>query len=154
MLKRLFQWVMARKADEGVTLIELLAVIVILAIIAGIAIPVVLGSINSAKVSTTQQNLNIIAEALNRYNADHGSYPTATGWVTLSSEATALAPYLSSIPNDGWTGEFVYSSNGTTFSVATPAGATGLPSGFTVPSGDGTYYITNSSSVTDGDVAA
>ncbi len=170
MLKRLFQWAIARKADDGVTLIELLAVIVILAIIAAIAIPVVLGSINSAKVNTTEQDLSIISEALNRYATDHnGQYPTTSSASAITLQGTAatangdsvtyyppnssssttgtleqaLAPYLATIPADGWGNAFEYSA---------PAPSTGASPTFTVETlkeNGSYYYVTNSNGVTD-----
>ncbi len=172
MLKRLFQWAIARKADEGVTLIELLAVIVILAIIAGIAVPVVLGSINSAKVNTTEQDLSIISEALNRYAVEHnGQYPTTSSASAISLQGTALvapsgdsvtyippnsttpttgtlekalAPYLAAIPADGWGNAFGYSAQ---------APAPGSTQTFTVETMQSEnslyYYVTNSNGVTD-----
>lgn len=81
---------------EGVTLIELLVVVVILAIIAAVAIPSVMGSINSAKLNTDKQNAQIIADAINRLSADEqmngasglslttGALSTASGSATLS----------------------------------------------------------------------
>jgi type II secretion system protein G len=128
MKERLKQAIRARLSNErnqeGITLIELLAVIVILAVIAAIAVPVVLGSISKSKVSVTQQNMSVIVEALNRYATDHnGTYPKAT---TPTDAQTALSSlldtnnngngYLKTIPNDGWGQHFkYYSSTGSSF---------------------------------------
>ncbi len=138
MLKKLLNWALKKKAsDEGLTLIELLAVIVILAIIAAIAIPIILVSVNNAKINTTEQDLNIIADALNRYYLDTGSYPTqASG--NISGVLSALSPqYLAGIPQDGWGNPFNYSSSGTNYTVSTSAQENSLY-----------YYVSNSSSVT------
>ncbi len=138
MLKKLLNWALKKKAsDEGLTLIELLAVIVILAIIAAIAIPIILISVNNAKINTTEQDLNIIADALNRYYLDTGSYPTQTSG-NISGVQSDLSPkYLAGIPNDGWGNSFNYSSSGTNYTVSTSQAESGLY-----------YYVSNSSSVT------
>lgn len=151
MLKRLFQWAIARKADDGVTLIELLAVIVILAIIAAIAIPVVLGSINSAKVNTTEQDLSIISEALNRYNVQNGVYPSSTSPELISS-ISGLSSYVS-IPEDAWGYDFYYesTSNGYIVGNAAALNPSEAVKGQTEASTNA-YYITNSSTAATNEV--
>jgi type II secretion system protein G len=146
MKERLKQAIRARLSNErnqeGITLIELLAVIVILAVIAAIAVPVVLGSISKSKVSVTQQNMSVIVEALNRYATNNGGkYPStgATGstldkakWVDITT-VTQLTnsdpnnnnqPYLKVVPNDGWGNHFYYSSDGTGFILHTADNST------------------------------
>ncbi|GMA51867.1 hypothetical protein GCM10025857_32240 [Alicyclobacillus contaminans] len=126
MKEKLYRFVRARRdaaeQDAGVTLIELLAVIVILAVIASIAVPVVLNSINNAKINTTKQSESVIAEALNRYAADHdGKFPTGSttkieGTLTSSTDG---GPYLQSVPNDAWGNPFKISSNGSNYDIVT-----------------------------------
>lgn len=140
--------------EHGVTLIELLAVIVILAIIAAVAVPVVLNSIKTSKENTTKQDMAIIAEALSRYAADNnGSYPSTsgTGWHDLNTLASdplttgGSAAYLNAIPQDAWGADFQYKSDGTTYILATYAAVT-TPSGTVSGSGDEMYEYTDSSS--------
>ena len=68
------------KSNKGFTLVELLAVIVILAIIALIATPVILGIIEDARKSANERSAELIKEgASNAYSAylmaNNGSYP-------------------------------------------------------------------------------
>jgi type II secretion system protein G len=110
------------RAEEGLTLIELLAVIVILGIIAAVAVPVVLHQIRTSKTNTAEQTMSVIVEALNRYAADHdGQYPSGTGIQTLR---TSLQNYIQGIPNDPWGNSFGYTSDGSTFTLTdqSPAG--------------------------------
>lgn len=55
------------KNQRGVTLIELLAVIVILGIIAAIAIPAVMSNFGEAKKNADDQTYAIVKEAVQRY---------------------------------------------------------------------------------------
>ncbi len=91
-----------KRNEEGLTLIELMVVVVILGIIAAIAIPAISSAINSAKVSSTESDLATIQEALQRYYIDHNNYPSG---LTNLSELTsangqpstgtgAFGPYL------------------------------------------------------------
>jgi len=99
------KWLYERlyRKDKGFTLIELLIVIIILAVLAGIAIPSYLNITNRAKYSATQAEMSSIAVALEMYNADNGNYPA-----TLATLATAPA-YMAKVPaNDKWTHAYTY----------------------------------------------
>jgi type II secretion system protein G len=124
--------------EKGVTLIELLAVIVIIAVIAAIAVPVVLGSIHKSKTNTTKQSMTVIAEALNRYAADHdGKFPTSTNqsaFEALTSTSTVgkkllgtddqdKEALLQNIPTDAWGQNFYYWSDGNNFELETAVAA-------------------------------
>lgn len=56
--------------EKGLTLIELLAVVVVLGIIALIAVPAIQGTITSQKEKADEQTVNIIEEAAQRYVYD------------------------------------------------------------------------------------
>jgi general secretion pathway protein G len=129
-IKKIAQLILAggSRKEEGVTLIELLAVIVILAIIAAVAVPVVLSSIHRAKINSTVQTEATIASAMNRYAADHdGDFPTASTDLT-SAGVDGDGPYLQqAIPEDAWGHDFVitYATTGSDhFEIITGNGTT------------------------------
>ena|ERR1700730_1112796 len=83
--------------EKGVTLIELLAVIVIMGIIASIAVPAVMGNFTTAKNNTDTQNKQLITDAINKVIVTEGSYTptlaaTATPGVLLSAETVTFTP--------------------------------------------------------------
>lgn len=59
----------------GFTLMELLLVLVLVALLASIAAPVVTNSIQRAKESTLKESLFVLRKAIDDYYADAGKYP-------------------------------------------------------------------------------
>lgn len=78
---------------RGFTLLELLFVLIIVALLAGIVGPMLVGSISRARESTLKQDLYVMRKALDDYYADNGKYP---------GELTDLVDrrYLRGIPAD------------------------------------------------------
>jgi prepilin-type N-terminal cleavage/methylation domain-containing protein len=63
---------------RGFTLVELLVVIGIIALIAGLAIPLIMRAYGSAERTRIAGDLQAIATALQAYHDDHGDYPRPT----------------------------------------------------------------------------
>jgi len=98
--------------ERGLTLIEMLAVVVILGIVAAIAIPSVTSAINQSKTNTTESDLGTLQSALSRYYMDNGHYPsTLSNLVTNgSSRTTWNGPYIrETFPMaDAWGNDVAY----------------------------------------------
>ena len=62
--------------EHGFTLIELMVVLVILGILAGLIIPKVMGRPDDARRQKTRIQLESIETALKLYKLDNGGYPT------------------------------------------------------------------------------
>lgn len=106
--------------QAGFTLIEVMVVIVILGILAGVVVPQVLGSGDQARVGTTKTVLSNVSGALDMYKLNNHKYPTsAQGLQALitQQEGSKNWPeggYLKGgIPKDGWDNEIQYLSPGT-----------------------------------------
>ncbi len=63
------------KQSPGFTLVELLIVLVLIALLASLAAPVVTGSIQNARESTLKESLHNMRKAIDDYYADTGNYP-------------------------------------------------------------------------------
>jgi len=82
--------------EKGFTIIELMAVLVIIGIIALIAVPRVTGTITQAKIRSCNANVEMLNDALERYGVDHMD---GTGTPTYPSALTDLVPnYVKSMP--------------------------------------------------------
>ena len=60
---------------SGFTLIELIVVMAIIATLLTIALPRYFGSVERSKEVTLRQSLNVMREAIDKFNADNGRYP-------------------------------------------------------------------------------
>ncbi len=131
-----------RKVREaGFTLIELMVVIVILGLLAGIILPRFMGESDKAKQQTAKMQIVGIETALKMYKLDNGSYPTTEQGLKALVEAPTSGKlpknwrkggYLEKgkVPKDPWKNEFVYVCPGShgDFDI-TSYGADGEPGG-------------------------
>jgi type II secretion system protein G len=70
------------RSRKGLTLIELLIVVIILGALAAIAIPRISTSATTAKSNACKTNVDTLNTALEMYNMDHSAYPAALTGVT------------------------------------------------------------------------
>ena len=93
---------MVRKTKRmGVTLIELLIVVLILAALAAIAIPRISQSAQNAKLNACTTNVDVINSSIEMYNADVSAYPATlsvvTGDVTYFPDGAPICPITTAI---------------------------------------------------------
>jgi len=96
-------------APNGFTLVELLVVLVILGLLAGLVGPKVLGYLGGSRTKTAKLQIEQLSAALDLYKLDNGGYPdTSKGLAALVTAPTGAAnwhgPYLAKaiLPDDPW----------------------------------------------------
>lgn len=105
------------KVESGFTLVELLVVLVILALLAALVGPRVVGYMGASRVKTAHVQIAAYQTALELFHLDLGRYPqTAEGLGALAkapSGATGWAgPYLDkALASDPWGTPYDYSAN-------------------------------------------
>jgi type II secretion system protein G len=129
--------------EEGLTLIEMLAVVLILGIVATIAVPSVTSAIGQAKINATESNLGTLQTALSEYYVSNGSYPSTLSELTGPASTNPppagpaqgpVGPYIhTTFPeNDAWGHPIYYQ-------------VLGGGKGYVLLSGDGQALSPNSS---------
>ncbi|SJM95746.1 type II secretion system major pseudopilin GspG [Crenothrix polyspora] len=110
---------MNNRRQTGFTLLELLVVLGIIAMLAGIVGPQVMKHMGESKVKAAKVQIEDLAATLDMYKLDVGSYPTTEqGLVALVESPEGAGrwngPYLkkSKIPLDPWQQEYHYVSPG------------------------------------------
>jgi len=127
----------ARRAP-GFTFIEVLVVLIILALIAGIVGTQLLGEAEKAKVDSTKIQIKSLESAMNLYRLHNSGYPTTEQGLEALLKKPELGmipqnwqgPYINAnrIPQDGWKRPFVYVSDGRDYTIIS-LGANGQEGG-------------------------
>lgn len=104
---------------RGFSLIELLVVLVILGLLAGLVGPRVMKYVGDSKSKTARLQIEDLGAALDLYNLETGSYPsTEEGLPALVEQPADVeawnGPYLKKkkIPRDPWNRDYLYQSPG------------------------------------------
>ena len=105
--------------QAGFTLLELLVVLGIIAMLAGIVGPQVMKHMGESKTKAAKVQIEDLSATLDMYKLDAGTYPTTEQGLQALIEAPDTAkhwngPYLSKakIPLDPWQNEYHYVSPG------------------------------------------
>jgi len=113
-----------KRGERGFTLIELMVVIVILSILAGLIVPRIMGRPEEARQAKARIQIESLETALKLYRLDNGSYPTTEQGLQALVDAPEVGElaknwreggYLEKgkVPKDPWDNEYVYLSPGT-----------------------------------------
>jgi general secretion pathway protein G len=105
-------------AGRGFTLIEMLVVLVLIALLAGMVGPRLFQKVGSAKVKVAGAQIELLSSALDTYRLDVGRYPTTEqGLNALRVEPENIknwdGPYLAkNTPLDPWDNHYIYKRPG------------------------------------------
>lgn len=106
--------------QSGFTLIEVMVVIVILAIMAGLVVPKVVGQSDKARVKTTETALSATSNAIDMFKVDNGRYPTTQEGLNAlitppqGAKNWPEGGYIKGgFPKDGWENDLQYVAPGT-----------------------------------------
>ncbi len=113
----------AHRRQRGFTLIEIMAVVLIMGLLAGIVGYNIIGSMDRGRVTSTRVQISALEQALQQYYADNGRFPTTEQGLDALVQAPSIAPeprhyqaggYLGRkvVPVDSWGNAFQYEAPG------------------------------------------
>jgi len=107
-----------KHVKKGFTMVELMAMLIIIGLLATVAVKKVADRISDARITTTKANLKILHDAVNQFRMDTGQYPSEDmGLLDLVEQPMDLPEgtwpmggYLETtdLPKDGWGNDFYY----------------------------------------------
>ncbi|HUQ48400.1 MAG TPA: type II secretion system major pseudopilin GspG [Gemmatimonadaceae bacterium] len=106
---------------RGLTLIELVVVLIVIGLLAGLVAPQILGRVSDARVTTAKTQIELLGVALENYHLDNGVYPSSQqGLGALRAKPSGMpearnwrGPYLKKdVPVDPWGHPYIYRSPG------------------------------------------
>ncbi|MHC4571354.1 MAG: type II secretion system major pseudopilin GspG [Planctomycetota bacterium] len=105
-----------RKVRYGFTMVELMAILIIIGLLATLVVTKVATKIDQARVTTTKANLKILHSAVNQFKMDTGRFPSEEeGLMALVEQPSDVISYepggyleTTEIPKDAWGNDFIY----------------------------------------------
>ena len=125
-----------RHSAQGFTLLELLVVIVIIGLLAGLVAPRYFETVDKSKIQVVRAQMDTLSKVLEQYRLEVGTYPTQEqGLAALMAQPAGVrkwkGPYLKKeVPVDPWGNPYVFqlSANGREFDLIS-YGSDGQPGG-------------------------
>ena len=105
-----------RRVKYGFTMVELMAMLIIIGLLATLVVTKVASKIDQARVTTTKANLKSLHAAVNQFKMDTGRFPSEElGLMELIEQPSDVdiwepGGYLDTteLPKDGWRNDFIY----------------------------------------------
>lgn len=116
--RRQWHWAPRRSHAWGFTLLELLVVIVIIGLLAGMVAPRYFDQVSKSNSNIARAQIDLLEKALDQYRLDVGSFPsTEQGLAALNTRPQNMekwaGPYLKKmVPPDPWGRPYIYKSPG------------------------------------------
>jgi general secretion pathway protein G len=116
------------------TLMEMLVVVAIIVVLAGVGGAYLIGRLNDAKVDATKIRAREISQAIETFFVDNGQYPTQLTDLLVINPTTGKGPYLKNQ-------EYITAPLTGQLYTYDPTGSIGMSHGNTVPTPD--VYVMN-----------
>ncbi len=140
---------MTRADVSGFTLVEIMVVVVILAVLAALVVPRVVGRTDEARAVAAKQDIAATLQALKLYRIDNSRYPSnQQGLAALVTRPTTeplplnWKSYLDKVPGDPWGRTYLYLNPGVHGEIDVfSLGADGQPGGADADADIGSWQL-------------
>lgn len=112
------------RGETGLTLIEMMIVLVIIAIVSGLIVVNVMGRPDEARATRVKTDLKTLSSALAMYRLDNLTYPTTEQGLKALFERPVTPPvpqawrsYVAEAPTDPWGNPYTYTSDETGYTI-------------------------------------
>jgi general secretion pathway protein G len=95
----------ARLSPRGFSLIELMAVIIIIGVLGAIVTISMGGATERAKIAATKSSMATVKSALNIYRGTYNTFPDST---SAGLQVLVQDKYIEKLPKDGWNRDIEY----------------------------------------------
>lgn len=111
----------ARLNQAGFTLVEIMVVVIIIGLLAGIVVPNVMDKLDKANVQKARADFSALQTALKLYRIDNFNYPTTEQGLEALVTKSSIAPvprnfnangYIETLNKDPWGNDYQYMSPG------------------------------------------
>jgi len=108
---------MRLRRNQGFTLIEIMIVVAIIAILAAIVVPQVVGRVDDARVQRAKADVQTLTQALSIYKLDNYHYPSTDQGLDALVHKPGGQPdapnwkaggYIAQLPKDPWGNDYQY----------------------------------------------
>jgi general secretion pathway protein G len=104
---------LSRRGQRGMTLVEIMVVLVIIGLVMGMVGVAVFGRLGKAQTQVASSQIKKFSEALELYKLSFRTYPgSGEGLQALVSPKGGEEPFMKEIPKDPWGNEYSYVSPG------------------------------------------
>ena len=140
---------MSKTDSKGFTLVEVMVVVVILAVLAALIVPRVVGRTDEARAVAAMQDIAAIMQSLKLYRIDNSRYPTNDRGLEALVERPTTEPkpgnwksYLDKLPKDPWGNTYLYLNPGVHGDIDVfSLGADGQPGGVDADADIGSWEL-------------
>lgn len=110
-----------RMRQAGFTLVEIMVVVIIIGLLAGIVVPNVMDNLDKANVQKARADFSALQTALKLYRIDNFNYPTTEQGLEALVTKSSIAPvprnfkasgYIDNLNKDPWGNDYQYMSPG------------------------------------------
>ena len=112
-----------KNKKRGFTLVEIMVVVVIIGLLAGLIGPRLVGQSEAAKITAAKTQIKHFEQSLELFHLNNGFFPTTAQWLDALISKPTMPPepknyqaggYLKaiSVPKDPWGNDYIYFSPG------------------------------------------